>query len=93
MADHSYNFRFVNEVVLPGDVVAEIVKVKQEANDKIKLKIGPGLRIDKDKIIVCKCGVLRGKERNMFWIDNDQKRVYIHFLYPLKDLKMTLKVC
>ncbi|CAB3982549.1 exosome complex component rrp40 [Paramuricea clavata] len=83
MADHSYDFHFVNEVVLPGDIVAEKVKTKQIVVKKIKLKLGPGLRMDKDNIIAYKCGVLREKDSTMFWIDNDQKR-YI----PVKNDKV-----
>ena len=75
MADHSYNFHSINQVVLPGDTVAEKVKNTQVTSKGLKLKLGPGLRIDKDNIIAYKCGVLRGKENNLFWIDTDQKRV------------------
>ena len=78
MADSSYNFRFVNQVVLPGDTVAEKVKNTQDTNGKVKLKLGPGLRIDKDNIVAYKCGVLREKNNAMFWIDTDQKRVFIN---------------
>jgi hypothetical protein len=76
MADHSYDFHFVNQVVSPGDIVAEKVKTKQVVVKKIKLKLGPGLRMDKDNIIVYKCGVLRENDSTVFWIDNDQKRVF-----------------
>ena len=76
MADSSYNFQFVNQVVLPGDTVAEKVKNTQDTDGKVKLKLGPGLRIDKDSIVAYKCGVLREKNNAMFWIDTDQKRCY-----------------
>lgn len=79
MADNSYDFHFVNQVVLPGDVVAEKVKDTQDKDRKVKLKLGPGLRIDKDNVVAYKCGVLREKNKAMFWIDTDQKRVFILF--------------
>ncbi len=81
MADHSYDFHLVNQVVLPGDIVAQKVKNKQNVNKKIKLKLGPGLRKDKDNIVAYKCGVLREKESTVFWIDSNQKRVFILFQF------------
>jgi exosome complex component RRP40 len=81
MADHSYDFYLVNQVVLPGDIVAQKVKNKQDVNKKIKLKLGPGLRNDKDNIVAYKCGVLREKESTVFWIDSNQKRVFILFQF------------
>ena len=75
MADHLYNFHFVNQVVLPGDIVAEKIKDKKDVHKNIKLKLGPGLRLDKDNIVAYKCGVLREKENTTFWIDTNQRRV------------------
>jgi exosome complex RNA-binding protein Rrp4 len=77
MADDSYNFHFINQVVLPGDIVAQKEQNNQDVDKKIKLKLGPGLKKDKDNIVAYKCGVLRGKESTMFWIDSNQKRVFI----------------
>ena len=75
----SYDFHFVNQVVLPGDIVAKKVKNTQDKDVKVKLKLGPGLRIDKENIVAYKCGVLREKNNAMFWIDTDQKRVFAFF--------------
>lgn len=77
MAELSYSFHFINKVVLPGSIVGEKIRNREDVGKKIKLKLGPGLRIDKDNIIAYKCGVLREKENTMFWIDTDQKRVFI----------------
>lgn len=65
----------IGEVLLPGDVFtfeppAPEFNVKPE-----KVVCGPGLRRDGDDVRVCKCGVLRHKAPNMFWIDSQQKRV------------------
>lgn len=40
-----------------------------------KVVCGPGLRRRADRIQVCKSGVLRHKEPNVFWMDSQQKRV------------------
>ena len=81
MANNSYDFHFVNQAVLPGDIVAKKVKNTQDEDVKVKLKLGPGLRIDKENIVAYKCGVLREKNNAMFWIDTDQKRVFAFFSF------------
>ena len=81
MANNSYDFDFVNQVVLPGDIVAKKVKNTQDKDVKVKLTLGPGLRIDKENIVAYKCGVLREKNNAMFWIDTDQKRVFTFFSF------------
>uniref|UniRef100_A0A665UJR4 Exosome component 3 n=1 Tax=Echeneis naucrates TaxID=173247 RepID=A0A665UJR4_ECHNA len=35
---------------------------------------GPGLRRSGDRLLVCKSGVLRHKQPNVFWIDSQQRR-------------------
>ena len=80
MADQWHDFHFINEVVLPGDVVAQKVQNNRDEDKKLKLKLGPGLKKEKDNIVAYKCGVLREKESTkykMLWIDSDQKRVFI----------------
>ncbi|KAJ8247646.1 hypothetical protein GJAV_G00248650 [Gymnothorax javanicus] len=57
----------VGEVLLPGDTFS--FEGKPE-----KVICGPGLRRNGDEILVCKCGVLRHKHPNMYWIDSQQKR-------------------
>ena len=83
MADQLYDFHFINQVVLPGDIVAQKIQNNQDEDKKLKLKLGPGLKKEKDNIVAYKCGVLREKENTMFWIDSDQKR-YI----PVKNDKV-----
>nr|XP_046262754.1 exosome complex component RRP40 [Scatophagus argus] len=67
----------VGEVLLPGD------KFSSEIDDTISLTehvkpekviCGPGLRRSGDRLVVCKSGVLRHKQPNVFWIDSQQKR-------------------
>ncbi|XP_002730573.1 exosome complex component RRP40-like [Saccoglossus kowalevskii] len=60
----------VNEVVLPGDILQELSDSEQYP----KLRLGPGLRIDVDNVVVCKCGILRFREPSVFWVDTHQKR-------------------
>ncbi|XP_036373199.1 exosome complex component RRP40-like [Megalops cyprinoides] len=57
----------VGEVLLPGDVFS--FESKPE-----KLICGPGLRRNGDEILVCKSGILRHKQPNMYWIDSQQRR-------------------
>ncbi|KAM9357398.1 exosome complex component RRP40 [Symphorus nematophorus] len=67
----------VGSVLLPGDEfcceaeesLSLTAPVKQE-----KLLCGPGLRRSGDRLLVCKSGVLRHKQPNVFWIDSQQKR-------------------
>lgn len=68
----------VGEVLLPGD------EFSFEADDTIsltehvkreKVVCGPGLRRSGDRLVVCKSGVLRHKQPNMFWMDSQQRRV------------------
>lgn len=77
--------------MLPGD------EFSGETDDTIsltgpvkpqKLVCGPGLRRSGDRLLVCRSGVLRHKEPNMFWIDSQQKRV--SFTGTSLDLDMNL---
>lgn len=57
--------------VLPGDILTD--RVNRGGSKKYKL--GPGLTVQSEDVVACKCGVLKSKENNTFWIDNHQKRV------------------
>ncbi|XP_078116087.1 exosome complex component RRP40 [Sander vitreus] len=67
----------VGEVLLPGDefsletddTISLTERVKPE-----KVVCGPGLRRSGDRLLVCKSGVLRHKQPNMFWMDSQQRR-------------------
>ncbi|XP_063341123.1 exosome complex component RRP40 [Pelmatolapia mariae] len=67
----------VGEVLLPGDEfsfeaeenISLTAPVKSE-----KVVCGPGLRRCGGRLVVCKSGVLRHKEPNVFWIDSQQRR-------------------
>lgn len=58
------------EVVLPGQVLKEA----DLATKKKKLILGPGLKRVANDVVVCRCGLLRKKNQNMFWVDSLQKR-------------------
>lgn len=58
----------VGSVVLPGDILGVV-------HEEIELKLGPGARSEQDKIIASKCGVLRLRKPNIYWIDINQRRV------------------
>lgn len=67
----------VDQVLLPGDefsfptddTISLTGPVKPE-----KVVCGPGLRRSGDRLLVCKSGVLRHKQPNMFWMDSQQRR-------------------
>ena len=65
----------VNEVILPGDI---ILKIEKDAKGKENYKLGPGLRQESGNIISLKAGILRKKEPNILWIDNNQRKVGIN---------------
>ncbi|KAJ8036214.1 Exosome complex component RRP40 [Holothuria leucospilota] len=56
--------------VLPGDILTD--RVNRSGSKKYKL--GPGLTVQSEDVVACKCGVLKSKENSTFWIDNHQKR-------------------
>lgn len=76
----------VGEVLLPGDEFSfdtdDTISLTEHVRPE-KVVCGPGLRRSGDRLLVCKSGVLRHKQPNMFWIDSQQKRVrlYIHYVY------------
>lgn len=66
----------VNRVVMPGDVLGSIKDIQQQSDTKnTKLRLGPGLRQEKDTVIAFKSGVLRHRSPATYWIDTNQKRV------------------
>jgi len=60
-----------NNIVLPGDVVNDYVDAHGKCN---KVKLGPGLHLEKHDVVACKAGKLHYKAPNVFWIDSHQKR-------------------
>lgn len=68
----------VGQVLVPGDEFCcgseETISLSAQVQPE-KLVCGPGLRRSVDRLQVCKSGVLRHKEPNMFWIDSQHKRV------------------
>lgn len=68
----------VGEVLLPGDDFSFRADDTISLTDPVKPEkavCGPGLRRSGDRLVVCKSGVLRHKQPNMFWIDSQQRRV------------------
>ncbi|CAF95424.1 unnamed protein product, partial [Tetraodon nigroviridis] len=67
----------VGQVLVPGDEFCcgseETISLSAQVQPE-KLVCGPGLRRSVDRLQVCKSGVLRHKEPNMFWIDSQHKR-------------------
>lgn len=80
----------VGQVLVPGDqfscgpdeTEAAVISLT-EASRPQKVLCGPGLRRCGDRLLVCKSGVLRHKQPNVFWMDSQQKRVSlpIHSVY------------
>ncbi|XP_071765365.1 exosome complex component RRP40 [Centroberyx gerrardi] len=67
----------VGEVLLPGDEFSFESEETISLTDTVKAEkvvCGPGLRRNGDQVLVCKSGVLRHKQPNMFWIDSQQRR-------------------
>lgn len=58
-------------VVIPGDVIPGLETTKSSN----KIVLGPGLRRELDSIVATKCGFLRRREPNIYWVDNHQKKV------------------
>eukprot|EP00123_Amoebidium_parasiticum_P009822 comp19728_c0_seq1/m.23514 comp19728_c0_seq1/g.23514 ORF comp19728_c0_seq1/g.23514 comp19728_c0_seq1/m.23514 type:complete len:241 (-) comp19728_c0_seq1:720-1442(-) len=64
-----------NKVVVPGDVLG-----KAEGDVIGQLQLGPGLRLEGERVVVCRPGVLRYRGPNKYWVDSNYKR-YV----PVKD--------
>jgi len=65
----------LNRVVMPGDILGKVQDLQTSSDKKVKLRLGPGLRQDKDDVIAFKSGVLRHRSPAVYWIDTNQKRV------------------
>ncbi|KAG7277950.1 hypothetical protein CRUP_022120 [Coryphaenoides rupestris] len=67
----------IGEVLLPGDVFTFIktdtISLSEDVKPE-KIVCGPGLRRDGDNVVVCKSGVLRHKQPNLYWLDSQQRR-------------------
>ncbi|XP_029283683.1 exosome complex component RRP40 isoform X2 [Cottoperca gobio] len=67
----------VGEVLLPGDEFSletdDTISLTEHVKPE-KVVCGPGLRRSGDRLLVCKSGVLRHKQPNMFWMDSQQRR-------------------
>ncbi|XP_052897381.1 exosome complex component RRP40 [Anopheles moucheti] len=61
----------INRTVLAGDIIAEPMEMIK--NNK-KVILGPGLRMERDTVRASKCGQLKMKASNTFWIDAYQRR-------------------
>lgn len=61
----------IEDVVLPGDIIDEPTNI---ATINKKVILGPGLRKQNENIISTKCGLLKSKKPNTFWVDSFQKR-------------------
>ena len=55
-------FSFYKPSCTTRSVVAQKVQSNRDEDKKLKLKLGPGLKKEKDNIVAYKCGVLREKE-------------------------------
>ncbi|XP_030622567.1 exosome complex component RRP40 [Chanos chanos] len=65
----------IGDVVLPGDIFSFELPVTEDGSVKAeKIICGPGLRRNGDEVLVCKSGILRHKQPNLYWIDSQQKR-------------------
>ncbi|CAM1319337.1 EXOSC3 (predicted) [Pycnogonum litorale] len=60
----------IGKIVIPGDCLEELSK--KDLSDKIIL--GPGLQRESESVIATKCGIVKCREANIYWIDNHQKR-------------------
>ncbi|XP_034721812.1 exosome complex component RRP40-like, partial [Etheostoma cragini] len=67
----------VGDVLLPGDEFSfqtdDTISLTERGKPE-KVVCGPGLRRSGDRLLVCKSGVLRHKQPNMFWMDSQQRR-------------------
>lgn len=68
----------VGQILVPGDEFCcgseDTISLTAHAQPE-KVVFGPGLRRSANRLQVCKSGVLRHKEPNMFWMDSQQRRV------------------
>lgn len=60
----------VNDVVMPGDVIKDILS----SNKKETIVLGPGLRREADAVFICKAGILKKRNPAIYYVDSYQKR-------------------
>lgn len=60
---------------MPGDILGTVNDLQSSIEKKVRIRLGPGLRQDKDEVIAFKSGVLRHRSPSTYWIDCNQKRV------------------
>ncbi|KAH7543826.1 hypothetical protein JRO89_XS15G0026100 [Xanthoceras sorbifolium] len=60
---------FVDKIVVPGDVVLDLSTFTNET-----IKLGGGLRQDRDAISVMKAGKLKFSKPNKYWVESSQRR-------------------
>lgn len=60
---------FVDQPVIPGDVVGSIAGIAEA------VRLGPGLTQNGESITATKAGILRHRAPDKYWIENSQKRV------------------
>ena len=65
----------VNRVVMPGDVIGNVVDLEATIEGKSKIKFGPGLREENGVILAYKAGVLRHRKPATYLIDCNRRRV------------------
>ncbi|XP_068676775.1 putative exosome complex component rrp40 [Montipora foliosa] len=66
--------RFLNRVVMPGDIIGSVADLEGKLEGKANLKFGPGLREENGVISACKAGVLRHRKPATYLIDSNQRR-------------------
>ena len=71
----SNNMDHVGKVCMPGDVINDI----KESEATKKAFLGPGLRQDGETVVVCKPGIFKFREPNVYWIDSHEKKVRIRY--------------
>ena len=65
----------VGKVCMPGDLINDI----KESEATKKAFLGPGLRQDGETVVVCKPGIFKFREPNVYWIDSHEKKVRIRY--------------
>ncbi|XP_076441235.1 exosome complex component RRP40-like [Babylonia areolata] len=60
----------VGRIVLPGEKIQDLT----ESEKSKKIILGPGLRTEGEDVFVCKSGVLKFRDPNIYWIESHQKR-------------------
>jgi len=64
--------KWIEEIVISGDIITSKVDDHQEREGKAKL--GPGLRYKDGQVVAVKSGILKHTNPNLYWVDYHQKR-------------------